>query len=281
MGLMNRYVVVIASVIAVLAAAALAFALRGGGNSASSAGPVATAGGRTSARTEPSPTEPSPTEAAQAPCGSRTFLAVLRHALLPAGDEDQIARAEVVDCRKDYARVNAVPDSSSCPPTCHQGAVVFLHWTGGSWRILDYGFGIDCEDTTTLPPLTGPDRRACLALGYPQPAILVTRTFRMPSRNIGCALTGADLRCDILSGLRPKPERSCELDWVGLVLPAEGSPEPDCAGDTAYDQSAPILSYGDMWHRDHFWCESQKTGLLCLNHTGGSFQLAREGWEGS
>jgi hypothetical protein len=102
----------------------------------------------------------------------------------------------------------------------------------------------------------------------------------MPSRNIGCALTGSELRCDIVSGLRPEPERTCELDWVGLELPADSATRPNCAGDTIYDPSAPILAYGDMWHRGRFWCESQRTGLLCLNPTGGSFQLARERWEG-
>jgi hypothetical protein len=273
MGLMNRYVVAAAAAIAVLAvAAALAFALRGGGDSASSAGPVPSVSGTTSV--------PTASTTATAPCSPRTFLAVLREGLLPTGDQGQIARAEVIDCRNDYARVNAIPDKSNCPPHCYEGAMVYLQWTGDSWRILDYGSGIECEDTTTLPPLPGPVRRACLALGYPQPAILTTRAFRMPSRNIGCALTGGDLRCDILSGLKPEPDRGCELDWVGLVLPAAGAPEPLCAGDTIYDQSAPILAYGAMWHGAQIWCESQKTGLDCINRTGGSFRLAREGWEG-
>jgi uncharacterized protein DUF6636 len=276
MGRMTRYAVVIAAVIAVLAvAAALGFALRGGGDSASSAGPVPTVGRTTSA-----PTEPSPTEAVQAPCGSRTFLAVLRHALLPAGDEDQIAKAEVVDCRNDYARVNALPDKSNCPPNCYEGSVAYLRWTGDNWRILDFGTGIDCEDVKTLPPLPGPVRRACLALGYPQPRILTTETFRMPSGNIGCVLQDTELRCDILSGLTPEPAEPCELDWVGLILPAKGPPKPHCAGDTAFQQGEPTLEYGDDWHRGGFWCESEPDGLLCMNRRDGSFHLAREGWEG-
>jgi hypothetical protein len=269
---MNRYVVATAIVAALVIATAVAFALRGNGDGATSAGTVPTSGAGT----------PSVIPTAQAPCSPRTFLAVLRRDLAPAGGARQIAGVRVRDCRNDYARVDTVSDKSNCPPTCNQSIEVYLRWTAGRWRILDYGTGIECEDTTSLPPLPAPIRRACRALGYRQPVILVASTFQMPSGNIGCALTGTALRCDILSGLKPEPKRACELDWVGLVLPAVGAPEPHCAGDTVYDQSAPILAYGDMWHGPDFWCESQRDGLLCMSTTagGGSFHLAREGWEG-
>jgi hypothetical protein len=234
--------------------------------------PVSTTAGTTT------PTDAAVTEtnanAAPAPCGAADILPVLKQELGPS-----IVSADVVRCRNDYARVSAARDMSACPPTCYDSAEVYLQWTGGRWRILDVGTGIPCEDTTTLPPLNAQDRRACRELGYPQPAILATPTFQMPSGNIGCALSGTALRCDILSGLKPEPDRPCELDWVGLVLPPDGAAEPNCAGDTIYDQDAQTLAYGDIWHRADFWCQSEKAGLHCFNPVGeGGFELAREGW---
>lgn len=113
-----------------------------------------------------------------------------------------------------------------------------------------------------------------------QPA-LATPRFQLPSRNIGCVLEDDVLRCDILSGLSPEPESACELDWVGLVLPADGPAEPSCAGDTAYDQAAPTLAYGESWVRDGLACESEESGLSCTNEAGHGFTLARAGWTAS
>jgi hypothetical protein len=154
----------------------------------------------------------------------------------------------------------------------------------GAWQLVDVGTGIDCEDTTTLPPLPPGDRRACSALGYAQPAIATSLSFQMPSRNIGCRLTGHVLRCDILSGLRPEPRKKCDLDWVGVSLTPSGHAEPVCAGDTAYDAAAPTLAYGHLWHgaglyRAGIWCESRETGLTCFSpESEGTFDLARQHW---
>ena len=228
----------------------------------------------------PTRTNPAATSTSAAParvsCAPAAIVPVLKRRL-----GAQIVRADVVRCRKSYARVNAVPDASSCPPNCFQQLEAYLHWTHGQWVIVDSGSGIECEDTTTLPPLPLADRRACRALGYPQPTIMNASTFQMPSRNIGCAMAERLLRCDILSGLKPEPRRRCELDWVGLLLPASGPAHPNCAGDTVYDAGAPILAYGEMWHRASLWCESQPSGLVCSNPRdprGGSFGLSRENW---
>jgi hypothetical protein len=69
--------------------------------------------------------------------------------------------------------------------------------------------------------------------------------FQLPSHNIGCGVDAGVLRCDILSGLTPEPSRACELDWTGVVLEAERAAQPECAGDTVYDASAPVLEYGE------------------------------------
>jgi uncharacterized protein DUF6636 len=115
-----------------------------------------------------------------------------------------------------------------------------------------------------------------------QPLVLVG--FRMPSRNIACALepavgaAPAVLRCDILSGLRPEPRRACELDWTGLSLGRTGRARPTCAGDTVDDRRMPILRYGRTWRRGGFACTSRRTGLTCRNRARHGFVLARERW---
>ena len=104
-------------------------------------------------------------------------------------------------------------------------------------------------------------------------------SFRLPSGNIGCTLSENVLVCDILSGLNPEPSQPCELDWTGIELAAGGAARPRCAGDTSFDQSAPVLEYGDTWERGGFTCSSAVTGLTCENTAGHGFSLARAGWE--
>ena len=105
-------------------------------------------------------------------------------------------------------------------------------------------------------------------------------TFRMPSGNIGCTYqrTPAALRCDILSGLRPEPRRRCELDWTGITLTATGGARAQCAGDTAYDNRAPVLRYGHAWRRGAITCRSARDGLRCVNRRGHGFFLSRQRW---
>lgn len=102
--------------------------------------------------------------------------------------------------------------------------------------------------------------------------------FRMPSKNVGCLYFAPGLRCDVLSGLKPEPRAACELDWTGISLGRTGRARPTCAGDTAFDQRAPILAYGKTWRRDGITCRSQRTGLRCTNRSGHGFTLARASW---
>ncbi len=219
-------------------------------------------------------TEPATTAAVEEPaCDADSLFPVVSQAV-----GESVESVEVVRCRDGYARVTARPDESGCPPECYETADVLLRWDDG-WTVVDYGTSIACEDVGTLPPAPEADRRVCEALGYPQPAVRGGPSFQLPSRNIGCRAGGGALRCDILSGLVPEPNRPCELDWVGIVLPITGPAAPNCAGDTAYDGAAPVLEYGDLWHRGGIWCRSSEQGLLCVNRrVEGSFELAREGW---
>lgn len=107
---------------------------------------------------------------------------------------------------------------------------------------------------------------------------LHSRTFQMPSKNIGCTEGEDVLVCDILSGLNPEPKRKCELDWTGMEMEKLGPSQPRCAGDTAYDQSAPVLEYGTAWSRNGFTCISMENGLECRNEDRHGFLLSREKW---
>ena len=107
---------------------------------------------------------------------------------------------------------------------------------------------------------------------------LTSRTFQMPSKNIGCTEGEGVLVCDILSGLRPEPKKQCELDWTGMEMETLGPAQPRCAGDTAYDQSAPVLEYGTAWSRGGFTCVSMSNGLECRNRENHGFLLSRERW---
>ena len=108
--------------------------------------------------------------------------------------------------------------------------------------------------------------------------------FRTPSGNIGCVYAtgfgkGASLRCDIRSGLKPKPARprNCDLDWgdsyeLGLTRRAYVT----CHGDTAIDPRAHALRYGSTWKKSGFVCTSKRAGLRCRNRSGHGFFLSRQ-----
>ena len=113
-----------------------------------------------------------------------------------------------------------------------------------------------------------------LALAFAAPAQAIVVQFHTPTSNIGCVYSsepgrgGPYLRCDILSGLKPKPARpkGCHLDWgFGFQLRAKGRATTVCAGDTAVDKHARALRYGSKWSRGGFVCTSRRTGLLCRN----------------
>jgi hypothetical protein len=103
----------------------------------------------------------------------------------------------------------------------------------------------------------------------------------MPSKNIGCGyLSGLGpvvLRCDIRSGMKPEPRRTCDLDWTGISM-GGGAARPTCAGDTVFTPGAPVLAYGSVWKHGGFTCLSSRIGLSCANRAGHGFFLAKERW---
>jgi hypothetical protein len=107
---------------------------------------------------------------------------------------------------------------------------------------------------------------------------LTTRTFQLPSREIGCRHAHRLLRCDILPGLEPRPNKSCDFDWVGLELGATGPTVPNCGSDTVVDQAAPTLGPGATWARSGIECEALRNSLHCANPEGHEFDLAPGRW---
>jgi len=101
--------------------------------------------------------------------------------------------------------------------------------------------------------------------------------FRTPSGTIGCD-TGPTLRCDIRSGLQPRPPRpaSCKLGWgFGYGMGPTGSSHVVCASDSTIDPTARVLRYGTSWSRGGLSCRSQPAGLRCTNRSRHGFFLSR------
>ena len=106
--------------------------------------------------------------------------------------------------------------------------------------------------------------------------------FRTPSHNVACVVgtghRGAYLRCDILSGLRPRPARphGCRLDWgFGYTMNARGRPLVTCAGDSANEPGARVVPYGATLRLGPFRCTSRRVGLRCRNADDHGFFLSR------
>ena len=106
--------------------------------------------------------------------------------------------------------------------------------------------------------------------------------FRTPSGNIHCdyaVLGEAVLRCDILSGLNPRPAkpRTCQLGWGrGFSLAPRGAARFSCTSDTVVVPGSRVLQYGNTWRRGPFACVSRSIGLRCSNRVGRGFFLSRE-----
>lgn len=108
--------------------------------------------------------------------------------------------------------------------------------------------------------------------------------FRMPSNNIFCAYVVSSspyakyLRCDIMSGIKPKPTGKCRYEGsrgISVDIGATGRATFPCSSDTVYNKRAPKLNYGRTWSRGGFTCKSSMAGLKCTNRSGHGFFLSR------
>ncbi len=108
-------------------------------------------------------------------------------------------------------------------------------------------------------------------------------TFLTPSGNIGCGYSTGfgprSLRCDIASGLKPRPSRppDCkDLNWGdSYTMNVNGRVIVTCHGDTAIIKGSKVIGYGETWSRGGFVCLSRSIGLRCKNRSGHGFFLSR------
>ena len=126
---------------------------------------------------------------------------------------------------------------------------------------------------------------AAVALALAGAAQARIEFFRMPSGNIACVYSSEDayLRCDIRSGLKPKPPRprGCvDLEWGdSLSLGRRGRASVVCHGDTVFGSGGRILRYGTSTTRGPFVCTSRTAGLTCENLAGHGFFISRQSWQ--
>ena len=115
--------------------------------------------------------------------------------------------------------------------------------------------------TTTEPPRPRPPPSQpirCVRLKF----------FKTPTRNIGCAIVGGSVRCDIRkrSWSPPPKPANCDLDWGGgLAVDRSGKADFVCAGDTTLDPTFPTLAYGEDSRVGNFNCASRESGVTCTN----------------
>jgi hypothetical protein len=102
--------------------------------------------------------------------------------------------------------------------------------------------------------------------------------FLTPSKNIGCELSPASVRCDIgnRDWTRPAKPADCALDYGnGLYLEKDKTAGFTCAGDSLLGATKDILEYGHALRAGDFLCDSESGALRCANqHSGHGFTLS-------
>jgi hypothetical protein len=107
--------------------------------------------------------------------------------------------------------------------------------------------------------------------------------FRSPSSNIFCEVNPADngfvLRCDVMKiSNRPPPRpKDCDLDWGRAFEISDNGATGQrlCYGDTVMNDGFAPLAYGATWQRHGFSCQSEPSGVRCVNPKGHGFELSR------
>jgi hypothetical protein len=119
---------------------------------------------------------------------------------------------------------------------------------------------------------------AAVTLAVPAVGAAPNPFFRTPSKNIYCAYSRPWLRCDIHSGLKPKPPKpkGCNFDWgqTYLLSRTDGT-RIGCVSDSVFSPTSRVIPYGSRWSRDGIVCLSKRTGLRCVNQRSHGFFLSR------
>jgi hypothetical protein len=142
--------------------------------------------------------------------------------------------------------------------------------------------------------------------GTPSPDSTITATgdaiFSMPSGRIGCIITEAEVRCDVMQpAFEPRPEDRypCEYDLGHSMVIVDGRAKIGCISDSLVGSAVTdsdltrwwtkdlgtvdgqaVLPYGRTLARGHLSCTSAPSGVTCSDaRSGSSFELARERYE--
>ena len=182
-------------------------------------------------------------------------------------------------------------------------AVVALLLVGGvvgAVALTSRSSGGVLTTTTTAPPTAAAAPTTTPATGNVDPGTGLTLVdvapfgadgprFTTPSRNISCRLTDTsptgdgEARCDVAQttwSLPPKPA-DCAGAWGGgaAVSGAERA-RLTCASDTAADPGLRVLEYRQAVSYGGVVCDSQETGVRCVNRaTGHGFRVARASYD--
>ncbi|GAB2624478.1 hypothetical protein Aab01nite_18200 [Paractinoplanes abujensis] len=132
-------------------------------------------------------------------------------------------------------------------------------------------------ESPTSTPTTVPSAKS--GFGGPDPAaVSVTEeTFQTPSKNIVCALTSSEVRCDIAQKEWSAPAKpaDCELDWGNGLVVTDGEAAYSCAGDTLLGSARTTLQYGSALRAGTVRCDSASSGLTCKDEeTAHGFTMA-------
>jgi hypothetical protein len=112
------------------------------------------------------------------------------------------------------------------------------------------------------------------------PALAQQESFVMPSGNVECTYTGP-AGTSVYQPAGGRAELSCdraEPTYVRVIMSTRGAVklirnvgDPSCCG------VEPKLSYGTVWRRAPFTCESSEAGIICRRDDGAGFQVSRRG----
>jgi hypothetical protein len=113
--------------------------------------------------------------------------------------------------------------------------------------------------------------------------------FATPSRNISCQMTDPSsaiagaARCDVAQRfwqIGPKPADCAGEYGAGAAVSGTGKGELTCVTDTVADPGLQVLQYGQAVSYGGIVCDSQETGVRCVNAASGhGFRVSRASYD--
>lgn len=87
------------------------------------------------------------------------------------------------------------------------------------------------------------------------------------------------VRCDIqkIEGGTPPAPKDCDGEWGRSFNINKDAAQGEliCVGDAVFDETYPVLQYGQTWQKDGFTCLSEESGISCFNAHRHGFTLSK------